>query len=92
MRLSSPVPEICRFFGIIIFIYYNEHNPPHFHAVFGEVRASFTISNLALMRGSLPPRAFAMVLEWAFMHRYDLQRAWDQAAENQKPDKIEPLR
>ena len=86
------MPEICRFFGIVIYIYYNEHNPPHFHAVYGSDEALIEISRLTLLKGTLPPKAIALVMEWAFMHRDELLRAWNQAAECRKPDPIEPLR
>ena len=59
------MPEICRFFGIIIRMFFNDHEPPHFHAVYGEQEALIEIETLAIYRGYLPRRALALVLEWA---------------------------
>ena len=50
------MPEICRFYGIIIRMYYDDHNPPHFHAVYGDDEASVNINTLAIFSGSLPAR------------------------------------
>lgn len=59
------MPTICEFFGIVIRMYYDDHNPPHFHAYYGGEQAIFSIETLELMEGSLSRRAKAMVLEWA---------------------------
>jgi len=86
------MPEICRFFGIIIYIFYNEHQPPHLHAVYGEYEALVTIEGLSVLSGELPPRALGLVIEWASLHQEDLRKVWNQALNHQKIDKIEPLR
>jgi hypothetical protein len=78
------VPEICRFFGIVITMNYNEHNPPHFHARYGSAAALFTIDPIALYSGELPPRAIGLVMEWAAKHRAELRADW-QLARNTKP-------
>ncbi len=57
------MPEISRFFGIIVFMYFDEHNPPHFHVKYGENRAVISIQELKLMEGSIPKRALSLVLE-----------------------------
>ena len=57
------MPELCRFFGIIIRMYCNDHDPPHFHAVYGEEEALIEVDTLAVVRGELPRRALAMVVE-----------------------------
>ena len=62
------MPEISRFFGIIIAMNYNDHVPPHFHARYGGQKAIVAIQTLALLRGRLPPRAFGLVIEWATLH------------------------
>jgi hypothetical protein len=54
------MPEISRFYGIVIYILYNEHNPPHFHAKYGKYKAAFSIKELKLMEGSLPLEPFHM--------------------------------
>ncbi|MEW5946073.1 MAG: DUF4160 domain-containing protein [bacterium] len=85
------MPEICRFYGIVIYIYYNEHVPPHFHAFYGGREALISIETLSVLAGSLPPRSLGLVIEWASIHRKDLENVWNQAMNNQKLDKIEPL-
>ncbi|MEW6201742.1 MAG: DUF4160 domain-containing protein [bacterium] len=85
------MPEICRFYGIVIYIYYNEHQPPHFHAVYGEHEALISIETFSIIAGWLPPRSLGLVVEWASLHRIELENAWNQAMNHEKPDKIEPL-
>ena len=85
------MPEISRFFGIIIGMYYNEHNPPHFHAKYQDDEAQFNITTLEIIKGKLPPRAKAMVLEWAADHRNELLENWDLANKLNKLRKIDPL-
>lgn len=85
------MPEICRFYGIVIAIFYSDHNPPHFHARYGREKACISINDPAVIEGSLSPRALSLVLEWAAMHTGDLLHSWQQAKDNQQPDKITPL-
>ena len=66
------MPEISRFFGIIIRMYFGDHNPPHFHAIYQEDSAEYNINTLIIIRGSLPSRAHAMVLEWASLHSEEI--------------------
>ena len=85
------MPEISRFYGIIIRMFHSEHNPPHFHVEYGKYNAAISISTGGLMSGELPPRIFGMVAEWTALHRRELLEDWNKA-ENQKPlDKIAPL-
>jgi hypothetical protein len=86
------MPEISRFFGIVIAMYYDDHPPPHFHAIYGSEKAEFCIDPPGLLKGRLSPRALALVSEWAAMHQEELLEAWGQRAEGQRPRKIEPLR
>ena len=86
------MPEICRFFGIIIRMYYDEHSPPHFHAEYGDDEAWININSLAVIHGSLSSRTLGMVIEWASMHQDELRRNWQLAKKQQKPEKIEPLK
>ena len=86
------MPEVCRFYGIIIAFYYNEHNPPHFHAKYGEFVAEIEISTLQILKGELPKRAKSMVLEWADEHREELSQDWQLARQNHELIKIEPLK
>lgn len=85
------MPEISRFFGIVIKMYFNDHAPPHFHAEYGENEAVMSIESLALLRGRLPPRALALVLEWAQSNRKALMRNWDSVRDGATPRRIKPL-
>lgn len=85
------MPEICRFYGIIIAIYYSDHAPPHFHARYGKQKASFRIIDSGLLEGSLPPRALGLVIEWAEIHRQELETNWKRAKTHQTLEPIEPL-
>ena len=86
------MPELSRFYGIAIKMYYNDHNPPHFHAEYGSQRAIIDIRTLAIIGGEVSPRATGLVMEWAAQHRADLLRAWDQARRMESMDRIDPLR
>ena len=86
------MPEICRFYGIIIAMYYNEHNPPHFHAKYGDFKAEIDIRTLQIFKGELPKRAKTLVLEWADEHRDELQQDWELARQQQELKNIEPLK
>lgn len=85
------MPEISRFFGITIRMYYNDHEPSHFHAFYGEHEALLEISSLALYRGRLPRRAMALVLEWASLYRPELIDNWNRAREGETLQPIAPL-
>jgi len=77
------MPEICRFYGLVMTMYWNDHNPPHFHARYGEWTAEIDIQTLALLQGSLPPRAMAMTIEWALKHQEELRTQWERARHQQ---------
>lgn len=67
------MPEISRFYGIIIIrMYFQDHNPPHFHVEYQGEQAEYSIKTLELLAGKLPNRANALVLEWASLHRDEL--------------------
>ncbi len=85
------MPELSRFFGIVVRMFYNDHMPPHFHAVYGDDEALVEIDTLAIYRGRLPRRAMALVLEWAALHRDELRRDWDLARAGNPPVPIAPL-
>ena len=85
------MPEISRFYGIIIRMFFNDHNPPHFHAIYQNSEAIIDIKTLAILEGSLPKRAQVMVLEWAFEHREELLLNWQKAQKPEPLVKIEPL-
>ena len=85
------MPEISRFFGIVIRMYHNDHPPPHFHAIYGAEEALIEIGNLLIYRGGLTRRALAMVLQWAGLHRRELMDNWALARAGHEPKPIEPL-
>jgi hypothetical protein len=86
------VPTISVFYGIVIQMFWREHGPPHFHALYGEYEALIDLRELRVMRGSLPRRAMALVLEWAAEHRDELMENWNLCSHLQTPNPIEPLR
>ena len=63
------MPEISRFLGIIITMYYNNHPPPHFHVRYNQQKAIIDIQNLSILEGKLTPRVFGLVIEWAAIHQ-----------------------
>jgi hypothetical protein len=63
------MPEISRFLGIIIYMYFNDHNPPHFHVKYGKYRAIIDIEHLGIIDGNLPPKVLSLVIEWASIHQ-----------------------
>jgi hypothetical protein len=85
------MPEVSRFFGIVIAMYYNDHEPPHFHARYGEWRAVISIPFLVVLSGRLPPRALGLVLEWAVIHREELVADWHLARDQRPLEPIDPL-
>ena len=70
------MPEISRFLGIVISMYFDEHNPPHFHVQYNDYRASMDINSLNIIAGSLPARVRGLVAEWAELHRDELLNMW----------------
>lgn len=85
------MPEISRFFGIIISMYYNEHNPPHFHARYGDYKVEIDIENLSVLAGKFPPRAMGLVIEWATRYQRELMADWELARQQIMLNDIEPL-
>lgn len=85
------MPEVSRFFGIIIAMYYNEHSPPHFHAKYGGDQASLRIDNGEILEGTLGPRTRRLVEEWRSLHQTELLADWTCARARQPLNKIEPL-
>ena len=85
------MPEISRFFGIVIQMYEADHPPPHFHVRYAGSEAVVDIPTLSVMRGTLPHRVLALTLEWASLHRRELMEDWNLCAMKQPPNKIPPL-
>ena len=85
------MPEISRFYGIVIKMYFGDHVPPHFHAEYGEHEALIDINLLAVFAGKLPPRALGLAMEWASLHQNELRDFWKKAVILEPLDKIAPL-
>lgn len=85
------MPRVCEFYGIVIYVYYDDHEPPHFHARHAGSDMSMAIEDLTIVAGGLTPRATGMVAEWAALRRAELRRAWRQARATGPIDRIEPL-
>jgi hypothetical protein len=85
------MPEVSRFFGIVIRMYYDEHNPPHFHAIYAGGEVQVGIDPITILEGKLPNRAISMVLEWAALHQRELMENWQRLRGDQGAEKIEPL-
>ena len=84
------MPEICRLYGIIIQMFYNDPPPPHFHITYGGHRATISIDNLKLLSGDFPRRRLNLVLDWAELHREELRQEWELARNQQPLFKIAP--
>lgn len=81
------MPEITRFYGIIIKMFYSEHNPPHFHAVYGEYNGTFDLKTLEMTEGDLPSKAKGLIKEWAAQYQNELLKMWNE----QNITKLPPL-
>jgi hypothetical protein len=85
------MPRISQFFGILIYMYYNDHAPPHFHAEYGGNEALYEIETLRVYAGGLPRRVHNLVIEWADLHRDELMQDWQRARNGEPLTEIEPL-
>jgi hypothetical protein len=88
---DGPAPRISAFYGIVITMYYRDHEPPHFHAAYGEHQAQIVIATLEPLVGEFPARALKLVRECAQLHRAELQMNWEKARARQPLDTIAPL-
>jgi len=84
------MPKISRFLGILIFMNWRDHNPPHFHARYGNYEISVTLNNL-VVKGEFPRRALLHVLEWAQAHQDELNQNWALVQQGKAPNQIQPL-
>lgn len=84
------MPEISRFLGIVIAMYYNVHAPPHFHARYGDFEITVRIAD-GVVEGRFPRRALNLVLEWYSLHQDELAKDWDLARERKPLRRIDPL-
>ena len=85
------MPEISRFYGIVIKMFFDDHEPPHFHVEYAEHQAVVSIEIVALIGGTLPPRALGLVAEWAALRQEELREAWQRAKNLEPVDRIDPL-
>lgn len=85
------MPRISEFFGIVIAMYFGDHDPPHFHALYRGEEAAVGIDPIQVLAGYLPPRTRALVLEWAELNQESLKANWDRAIAHQPLEKIDPL-
>jgi hypothetical protein len=88
---SEGMPELSRFFGIVIGVFYREHGRPHFHAVYGEFEAVIDIETGGVIEGELPKRALSLISEWQNAHMGELRENWERARQHKELKKIPPL-
>lgn len=86
------MPTICMFRGIKIYIYWNDHMPPHFHASYGASKVLVSIEDLEVLEGTMPSKQLKMLLGWAAFHQEELRENWELAKSNQELFSIEPLK
>ena len=84
------MPELSRFLGIIIFMNFNDHNPPHFHAKYGDYQVTINIES-GIINGIFPKRALNLVLEWYEKHKDELMMNWNSITTSGEFIKISPL-
>lgn len=89
--MEEHLPELSRFFGIIISMYYSDHAPPHFHAKYGGEQVTLRIADGEVLEGSLGTRALRLVEEWRVLHQSELHDDWHRAQARQPLNRIQPL-
>lgn len=92
MSKKDLMPVICTFCGIKIYVYYENENPPHFHANYGDYWIKIAIKDGKIIAGDMPKPALKMILNWLAKRRDAIQEAWDLATNDKPPKKIPPLR
>lgn len=85
------MPILSIFLGIVVRIYFADHDPPHIHVEYGEFKALIAITNGTLMQGKLPKRVLALTEEWRVLHLAELETAWQKAKMMEAPGRIAPL-
>ena len=86
------MPRVSEFFGIVIYMYYDDHPEPHFHATYGGREVKIRIADLSVLAGGLNPRAMGLVVEWATQHRAALRENWHRAGQRLPLEKIPGLK
>jgi hypothetical protein len=85
------VPRLSEFYGITIYMYYRDHAPPHFHAIYGQFEATIGTDPIRILEGKLPRRAQSLVLEWAALYQQELRENWERARNHEPLRAIPPL-
>lgn len=85
------MPRIAEFYGIAIYMYFKDHAPPHFHAIYGQLEAEVDVSTGAIMKGNLPKRAERLVREWSQEYQRELDENWDLARAHRPLKPVPPL-
>jgi hypothetical protein len=85
------MPVLSQFLGIVITMYFDDHNPPHFYVRYSEYRALISINNFSILEGALPPRILGLVMEWAGLHKEELMKNWHLLQDSGGFNKIDPL-
>jgi hypothetical protein len=85
------MPAVSQFYGIVIYMYFEDHNPPHFHAEYGEHEVLIEIESLQVYAGSLPRKGLGLVLDWAELHQQELRDNWNRLRKGEPVARINPL-
>jgi hypothetical protein len=91
MGWGTAMPVISQFYGILIQMFYNDHAPPHFHAIYGEYELLIAISPISILKGKAPNRVRSMVLEWTALHQQELLDNWEHCRQAEPLTKVAPL-
>ena len=86
------MPRLSEFYGIAIYMYWVDHPPPHFHALYSGDEAIVAIADGSVLAGSLPVTAMRLVREWLALHRVELEANWEKASQPEALTPIDPLR
>jgi len=86
------MPEISRFLGVVIKMFYHDHAPPHFHAEYQNFKATFSIRTGLMIDGKFPSKQSAYVTAWALMHEKELMQNWKALVKGKEASKVKPLR
>lgn len=85
------MPEISLFFGIRVTMYYEDHNPPHFHAEYGKYKVLVDINEAVVFKGSFPSKQLKLILAWCVLHQDELMQNWELSKDAKPLNKISPL-
>ena len=86
------MPEISRFYGIIIRIFYDDHSPPHFHAFYGKKEGLYSIEKAEKLAGEIPAKQDKIIKKWARQYRKELLDSWNMAKDKTPPKKVPPAK